>query len=115
MDPTETTSDESPFPNAEPTTVNIAEPVLKILDRRRELSLTKSAVYERLRDPIIPCIVVVTRRELSWAFPLWHTIEVPDNHIVDSHKDLPNFILPEYVAAPKPEASSVTLDEPVSG
>jgi hypothetical protein len=97
-----------------PCTVTEADPVPPLLPLRIALSIPASKDTPTLTLPCLAPALTTTCRLPITPCPTWHRTDVSASHVVRSHAVLPTPIDPVYVASPRLDPCTVTLDDPVA-
>ncbi len=97
-----------------PCTVTLADPVAALLALRITLSMPTSRDSPALTLPCLTPALIPTCRLPITPCPTWHRIDVSASHVVRSHAVLPTLVDAVYVASPRLNPCTVTLDDPVA-
>jgi hypothetical protein len=101
-------------PMLAPCTVTLADPVVALLVLRTMLSTPASNDRPELTLPCLTPTLIPTSRLPITPCPTWHRTDVSASHVVRSHAVLPTPIEAVYVASPRLDPCTVTLDDPVA-
>eukprot|EP00291_Cryptomonas_curvata_P005011 CAMPEP_0172206896 /NCGR_PEP_ID=MMETSP1050-20130122/33499_1 /TAXON_ID=233186 /ORGANISM="Cryptomonas curvata, Strain CCAP979/52" /LENGTH=241 /DNA_ID=CAMNT_0012886083 /DNA_START=1011 /DNA_END=1734 /DNA_ORIENTATION=+ len=101
-------------PMLAPCTVTLADPVDALLVLRTMLSMPTSKDRLELTLPYLAPTLIPTSRLPITPCPTWHRSDVSASHVVRSHAVLPTLIEAVYVASPRLDPCTVTLDDPVA-
>lgn len=102
------------IPRLAPCMVRLADPELAWLARRTKLTDPKSAEWLRLVLPWRWSAVMLSDLLPITPCTTWHCTDESDNHIVDSHADMPSLVPGVIVYNPTLDPCTVTLADPVT-